>query len=140
MLHLLLTKEELTLDERLEIQHFGIQSTSIDGIRDPAHSQYCGAVLAQICVMGNISITEDTHHIDPQKTQTSHRPYLCIIFKFKTDICNEQKTICNELYYLYNTCKCFLNHLYLAYDIQPIRSCFSHLSLSNLMIYFGTTP
>lgn len=61
MLHLLLTKEELTLDERLEIQHFGIQSTSIDGIRDPAHSQYCGAVLAQIHVMGNISITEDTY-------------------------------------------------------------------------------
>ena len=40
-LHHLLTKEELTLDKRLEAQHLGTQSVSIHGISDAARSQSC---------------------------------------------------------------------------------------------------
>lgn len=40
-LHHLLTKEELTLDKRLEAQHLGTQSVSINGISDAARSQSC---------------------------------------------------------------------------------------------------
>lgn len=112
MLHRLLTKEELTLDKRLETQHLGTPPVFIVGITGAAHSQAClwHSVSPNLCKPVALVL---------QKTSASHRLYLCTIFKFKRNIFNEQKAIYNELYYLYNTRECFLMHLYQAYSFNP---------------------
>jgi hypothetical protein len=106
MLHLQLTKKELTLEKRWEIRHFGTQSISIDGIIDATHSQYCLWCSVSPSLYNLVMLAL-------QKTHKVLRPFLCIILKFKTDIFNEQRAILiNYITYII----CFLKHLYLAYS------------------------
>lgn len=66
LLHLL-TKEEMTLEKRLEAQHLGTQSVSTSGITDGAHSRSCvkHSVSPKLCNPVTSALQRHAHHNAP---------------------------------------------------------------------------
>lgn len=78
----------------MEIEHFGTQSVSIDGITDAGHPQsfpWCSVSL-NLCNPVILAL---------QKTRTAYRPFSCIISKFKRDfLMNRKQFVINYITYI----------------------------------------